>query len=95
MSDELKIVVTIRGNRAFVGIQAPECDPVLYLVEGDLPAIMGGIPGLVEQAREKWASNPRYPKCETKLEPPPQVIATQRSSQPTTKQQDTGMKRLL
>ena len=95
MSDELKIVITVKETKALVGIQAPECDPMLWLVEGELPTILGGIPGLVEQAREKWAANPRYPKCETNLEPPAQVIATQRSSLPATKQQDTGMKRLI
>lgn len=69
MSDELKIVIVLKENRASVGIQGPECDPVLSLVNGILPEVLATIPAMVDQARAKWAEDPRYPKCEIKLEP--------------------------
>jgi hypothetical protein len=28
MSDELKVVISLRDSEAAVGVQAPECDPV-------------------------------------------------------------------
>lgn len=82
MSEDLKIVISLKGTVASVGIQAPDCDPVFSMVEGDLPAVLESVPGLVEEARRRWDSNPRYPKCETKLEPQPaaQVIAPARST---------------
>jgi hypothetical protein len=85
MSEELKIVIAVKGTVASVGIQAPECDPVFSMVEGDLPAVLESVPGLVEEARRRWDSNPRYSKCETKFEPQPaaQVTAPARSTRQT------------
>ena len=76
MSEDLKIVIALKGTVASVGVQAPDCDPVFSMVEGDLPAVLESVPGVVEEAREKWGSNPRYPKCETKLEPQPAAQVT-------------------
>lgn len=67
---EVKIVISLKGQTASIGVQKPDCDPVFSRVEGDLPAILQGIPGLMEQAEANWDSNPRYPKCETQLTPP-------------------------
>jgi len=71
MSEDLKIVISLKGTAAAIGIQAPDCDPVFFMAEGDLPVVMESVPGLVDEARIRWDANPRYPKCETKLEPPP------------------------
>ena len=84
MSEEVKVVIALKGTTASVGIQTPDCDPVFSRVEGDLPTVLESVPGLVEEARTRWDSNPRYPKCETKLEPQPQPApraGTQRSPQ--------------
>lgn len=80
MSEEVKIVITLKEQAASVGVQKPECDPVFSRVEGDLLAVLESIPGLVEEAQRSWDSNPRNPKCETDLTPP-SPPATQRSSQ--------------
>ncbi|MBI4286321.1 MAG: hypothetical protein HY670_10575 [Chloroflexi bacterium] len=70
MSEETKIVIALKGNTASVGVQTLGCDPVFARVEGDLPAVLQNIPGLVENARRRWEANQRYPKCETVLSPP-------------------------
>ncbi|MBI4284523.1 MAG: hypothetical protein HY670_01305 [Chloroflexi bacterium] len=70
MSEEMKIVIALKGNTASIGIQSPGCDPVFARVEGDLTAVLQSIPGLVEDARRRWEANQRYPKCETVLSPP-------------------------
>ena len=64
MRDELKVVITQKNNRTMVGIQAPDCDPVLTLVEGDLSAALQQIPALVDQANQQWDANPRYPETD-------------------------------
>jgi sRNA-binding carbon storage regulator CsrA len=33
MSDELKVVISLKGDKASVGIQAPECDPVFFALK--------------------------------------------------------------
>ena len=80
MSEEVKIVITLKGNMASIGVQKPDCDPVFSRVEGDLPAVLESVPQLVEEAQRSWDSSPRYPKCETPLlsQSPPTI---QRSSQ--------------
>ena len=83
MSEEVKIVITLKGHTASIGVQKPGCDPTFSKVEGDLPAVLESVPGLVEEAQRSWNANPRYPKCETPLTPqsPPITVASQRSSQ--------------
>lgn len=83
MSEEVKIVITLKETTASIGIQKPDCDPVFSRVEGNLPAALESIPGLVEEAQRSWDSNPRYPKCETPLtpkSPPTTQLVTPRSS---------------
>ena len=68
--DEVKIVVVQKGERALVGIQKPDCDPVIATIEGDLPEVLATVPRLVDEARARWETSPKYPKCETNLTPP-------------------------
>ena len=82
MSEEVKIVITLKGHAASIGVQKPDCDPFFSRVEGDLPAVLKSVPGLVEEAQRIWDSNPRYPKCETPLTPQP-TPTTQRQPQVT------------
>ena len=67
MSDELKIVIGLKGTRGSVGIQAPDCDPIVTMTDGDLDAILERVPELVAEARQKWAEAPRYPKSTAPL----------------------------
>ena len=68
MSDE-KIVITLKGKTATIGIQKTGCDPVFSKVEGDLAAVLKSVPRLVEQAQKSWELSSRYPKCETPVTP--------------------------
>ena len=79
MSEEVKIVINLKGHTASIGVQKPDCDPAFSRVEGDLPAVLETIPGLVAEAQRNWQSSPRNPECETPLSPPPPPT-TQRSS---------------
>ena len=70
-SDELKVVITMKGDRSIVGIQSPECDPVFTPLEGGLDAVLARVPALVKSANEKWDANPKNPKT-VRPEPPPE-----------------------
>lgn len=79
MSREMKIVITLREDRASVGVQAPDCDPVLTIVDSGLDAVFAQLPSLIEQAR----SHGRNPKCERppsqqERQPAPQRVSARR-----------------
>ena len=79
---ELKVVIVLKEDRVIVGVQAPDCDPVLSSLEGDLSAALQQVPALVDQANQQWDSNPRYPKADLPEEPP--VSTTPVGSRQTT-----------
>jgi len=84
MSDEIKVVINLKGDAATIGVQKPDCDPVFRTAEGDLGAVMTRAGELVTEANAIWDANPRYPKCETKLpsqETPPARTTTTRQTQ--------------
>ena len=72
---ELKIFIVLKEERAIVGVQAPDCDPVISCIEGDLDAALQQVPALVDQANQQWDSNPRYPKADL-----PAEVATSQTS---------------
>ena len=86
MSEELKVVISLKGERGFVGVQAPECDPLITALEGDLAVALERVPGLVGEARQRWSESPRYPECAepppSKVQPGPSQRQTVRSSSP-------------
>ena len=71
MSEELKVVITLREDKAAVGVQAPNCDPVLAVVQGGLADALTGVPALVASAREQWQTNKQYPKSTRAPAPAP------------------------
>jgi len=75
--DELKVVIILKANRAMLGVQSPDCDPVYKTMEGDLAAILQVVPVLVADAKQQWAAAPRYPKADL---PKPVVPATTTTS---------------
>ena len=85
--DELKIVIILKANRAMVGIQSPDCDPVFTTQEGDLATTLQQVPDLVDQAKLKWATNPRNPAAPKKEPPPapPRPVSSVPSSTPKAK----------
>jgi len=61
---ELKVVIILKANKAMLGVQSPDCDPVYKTMEGDLAAVLQVVPTLVADAKLQWAAAPRYPKAD-------------------------------
>jgi len=81
MSDEVKVVISLKGEKVSVGVQSPECDPLFAVVEGGLNQALERVPALLEEARTRWAESPRYAECDKPLPSQTQPAPSQR--QPT------------
>ena len=69
-SDELKVVVSIKGGRAVIGVQQPSSDPHIETFEGhDLPALAQDVVGVTERARARWEEAPKHPAYERPAPP--------------------------
>jgi len=81
-ADELKIVIIIKDNRATIGVQAPDCDPVFETAEGHLSEILAHSHIAVDNARAKWAVSKKNPKADipTPPAPPPRPASTPSTS---------------
>ena len=73
---ELKVVIILKANRAMLGVQSPDCDPVYKTMEGDLAAVLQVVPVLVADAKLQWAAAPRYPKADLPKPVAPPTPAT-------------------
>jgi hypothetical protein len=87
---DLRIVITSNDEDTLVGMQQTGCDPVFYHVK-DLAGAVKSIPKLLEMARYKWATDPRYPK--TTIPPPAPTkpaatAATAATAKPSASTQD-------
>ncbi len=63
-ASELKVVIILKANKAMLGVQSPDCDPVYKTMEGDLAAVLQVVPVLVAEAKLQWSAAPRYPKAD-------------------------------
>jgi hypothetical protein len=70
-ADELKVVIIMKDARFMIGVQAPDCDPVSEVMEGNMEAVLARVPGIIEAARAKWATSKRNPKADLPTPPPP------------------------
>ena len=94
MSQDIKVVLTLKEGGGFLGVQAPDCDPVFTPFQGEWEPFLERIPELVREARQRWAQNPRYPKCEAPL--PAQPEAPVRTAQPASRRrQQSGAQQSL
>jgi hypothetical protein len=84
-SNELKIVITLKDDRAIVGLQSPDCDPIFTTVEGGLPAVTKQLPKLIKDAKAKWATAPQNP--EAKLPEPPAPPPAPRRAAPAPREE--------
>lgn len=83
MSDQIKLVINHNDGKATVGVQAPDCDPFFKTIDGDFLTVLQNAGVFVEEARQQWAQNPRYPKAVLPTPPPPPpVIEGQKVSKP-------------
>jgi hypothetical protein len=72
---ETKIIITHKADKATIGIQQTNCDPVLFTLTGDMATAIARLPELIAEAGRRWQTNPRYPKAEMP-EPPSPVTST-------------------
>jgi len=75
-ASELKVVIILKANKAMLGVQSPDCDPVYKTMEGDLAAILQVVPILLAEAQLQWTAAPRYPKADLPKPVAPATPAT-------------------
>ncbi len=84
-ASELKVVIILKANKAMLGVQSPDCDPVYKTMEGDLAAILQVVPVLVADAKLQWAAAPRYPKADLPKPVAPATTTTPAARKPAAK----------
>ena len=61
-SDDLKVVVSLKGGRATIGVQQPSSDPHIESFDDrDISGLTQEVPAVIERARARWEDTPRYP----------------------------------
>ena len=61
-SEELKVVLSIRGGRAVIGVQRPSADPHIEAFDdADLFGLADQFPAVVARARARWEEEPMHP----------------------------------
>ena len=62
-SEDLKVVVSIKGGRAIIGVQRPAADPHIETFDDghDLAVLAREVPAVTERARARWEETPRHP----------------------------------
>ena len=84
-ASELKVVIILKANKAMLGVQSPDCDPVYRTMEGDLAGVLQVIPTLVSEAQLKWTASPRYPKADLPKPVAPVTTTSSAASKTTPK----------
>ena len=60
--EDLKVVVSIKGGRATIGVQRTSSDPHIESFDDhDLSGLTQEVSAVIERARAKWEDEPRYP----------------------------------
>ena len=60
--EDLKVVVSIKGGRATIGVQRPSSDPHIETFDDpDLAGLIQEVLPVIERARAKWEEEPRHP----------------------------------
>ena len=68
--EDLKVVVSIKGGRATIGVQQPSSDPhIESFDDDDLTGLAQEVLAVVERARARWEDEPKYPAHERPAPP--------------------------
>ncbi len=68
--EDLKVVVSLKGGRATIGVQRPSSDPHIESFDDpDLSGLTQEVPAVIERARAKWEDEPKYPAHERPAPP--------------------------
>ena len=69
-SEDLKVVVSLKGGRATIGVQQPSSDPHIESFDDqDLSGLTQEVSAVIERARAKWEDEPKYPSHERPAPP--------------------------
>ena len=69
-TDDLKVVLSIKGARATIGVQRPSADPHIETFDdADLPGLAQEVPAVTERARARWEETPKHPAYERPATP--------------------------
>ena len=61
-SEDLKVVVSLKGGRATIGVQRPASDPhIESFDDADLSGLTQEVSAVIERARAKWEDEPKHP----------------------------------
>ena len=61
-SEDLKVVVSIKGGRATIGVQQPSSDPHIETFDDlDVSGLTQEVPAVIERARARWEETPKHP----------------------------------
>ena len=68
--EDLKVVVSIKGDRATIGVQRPSSDPHIETFDNpDLAGLTQEVAAVVERARARWGDAPKHPAHERPAPP--------------------------
>ncbi len=68
--EALKVVVSIKGGRATIGVQRPSSDPHIESFDDlDVFGLTQEVPAVVERARARWEDEPKHPAHERPAPP--------------------------
>ena len=77
--EDLKVVVSLKGGRATIGVQQPSSDLHIESFNNrDISGLTQEVSAVIERARAKWEDEPRYP---THARPTPPARRQPRRSQ--------------
>ena len=69
-SEDLKVVVSVKGGRATIGVQRPSSDPhIESFDDADLSGLTQEALAVVERARARWEDEPKHPAHERPAPP--------------------------
>ncbi len=86
-AEELKVVLSIKGGRAVIGVKQPSSDPHVESFDGhDLPALAQEVAAVTERAKANWEESPQHPAYER---PAPPVRRQRRRQQEATTETET------
>ncbi len=69
-ANELKVVLSIKGDRAVIGVQKPASDPHIESFDDlDESGLTQEVPAVIERARARWEESPKHPAYERPVPP--------------------------
>ncbi len=87
-AEDLKVVVSIKGGRATIGVQQPSSDPHIETFEDhDLPTLAQEVTAVTERAMARWEDAPKHPVYER---PAPPARRRNRRRQESAQASNTG-----